>query len=260
MGILFHCPECERPLNVGEKLAGQPGLCPNCRKSIKVPAESEIMKAEFRTRLNAWTRKQQLDQMDSGTIEISPSEIVKASAGPVSAPPKSIDKKSSGPAPVVTLKPIDVGGVPELASESKLVGDGLSAKFSSGAPDMLNDSGPAVWFVRPPSGGQFGPASANLLRQWIEEGRVSGDSYVWCEGWDNWQIAGDVFPAVARKVSPESITPGNSDQVTATRTRTAYMKARKRRTMRNVIGLVAGTAVVIILIVVLLVVVGNRAA
>ena len=51
-----------------------------------------------------------------------------------------------------------------------------------------------IWYIRPPSGGQFGPAPGELMRTWISEGRVSADSLVWREGWRDWQEAGAVFP------------------------------------------------------------------
>jgi len=55
----------------------------------------------------------------------------------------------------------------------------------------------ASWFVRPPSGGQFGPTTPDGMRQWIVEGRVTGDSLVWHEGWDEWIPAADVFDEFA---------------------------------------------------------------
>lgn len=218
------------------------------------------MQADFRTLLNGWSRRQQMDDLESGSIDITSDEVPVFATQAKPAPPRKpkTTKTPSAVAPVVTLKPIDVGGVASITTESRKVGDAISTKFSSGAPDLLGDSGQAVWFVRPPSGGQFGPASAKLLRQWIHEGRITGDSFVWCEGWDNWQIAGDVFPAIAGKASPESITDGNSDRVTAAKTRTAYMKARRRRTIRNIVGLVIGTVVVIALVFVLLAIINNQ--
>jgi hypothetical protein len=51
-----------------------------------------------------------------------------------------------------------------------------------------------IWYIRPPSGGQFGPAPGELMRTWMNEGRVSADSLVWREGWRDWQEAGTVFP------------------------------------------------------------------
>jgi GYF domain 2 len=47
----------------------------------------------------------------------------------------------------------------------------------------------AVWYVRPNSGGQFGPASTDVFRGWISEGRVTADSHVWREGWPEWKLA-----------------------------------------------------------------------
>ena len=51
-----------------------------------------------------------------------------------------------------------------------------------------------IWYVRPPSGGQFGPAAGDIMRSWLAEGRVSADSLLWREGWRDWQEAGSVFP------------------------------------------------------------------
>jgi hypothetical protein len=51
-----------------------------------------------------------------------------------------------------------------------------------------------IWYVRPPTGGQFGPAGGPLMRTWLAEGRLSGDTLVWREGWRDWQEAGHIFP------------------------------------------------------------------
>ncbi len=60
--------------------------------------------------------------------------------------------------------------------------------------DPIAEAPEMIWYVRPPSGGQFGPASGELMRTWLSEGRVSADSLVWREGWHDWQEAGKVFP------------------------------------------------------------------
>jgi hypothetical protein len=59
--------------------------------------------------------------------------------------------------------------------------------------DPLSEAGDVVWYVRPPSGGQYGPATAKLMRQWLAEGRISPDTLVWREGWRDWQQASAVF-------------------------------------------------------------------
>jgi len=71
-------------------------------------------------------------------------------------------------------------------------------------PDPLADPAEVVWYVRPPSGGQFGPAHRDLMRAWISEGRVTPDSLVWREGWRDWQEAQSVLPQFnTSEVEPE---------------------------------------------------------
>ena len=60
--------------------------------------------------------------------------------------------------------------------------------------DPLAEAPEAIWYVRPPSGGQFGPATSDIMRAWIAEGRISPDSLVWREGWRDWKGASDTFP------------------------------------------------------------------
>ncbi len=62
--------------------------------------------------------------------------------------------------------------------------------------DPIAESPDAVWYVRPASGGQFGPARGDVMRRWLAEGRVSADSLVWREGWVDWKTAGPVFPSL----------------------------------------------------------------
>jgi hypothetical protein len=60
--------------------------------------------------------------------------------------------------------------------------------------DPFTEAGDVVWYVRPPSGGQYGPATGKLMRQWLAEGRIGPDTLVWREGWRDWQQASAVFP------------------------------------------------------------------
>lgn len=62
--------------------------------------------------------------------------------------------------------------------------------------DPIAESPEAVWYVRPPTGGQFGPADGTIMRRWLNEGRVSADALVWREGWPDWKPAGPVFPSL----------------------------------------------------------------
>lgn len=35
------------------------------------------------------------------------------------------------------------------------------------------------------------------MRAWLAEGRIGADSFVWRDGWHDWQVAGDVFPQLS---------------------------------------------------------------
>ena len=52
---------------------------------------------------------------------------------------------------------------------------------------------PTAWYIRPASGGQFGPAGDDVFAQWIAEGRVSTDCWVWRNGWADWKAGGDAI-------------------------------------------------------------------
>ncbi|NLY02479.1 MAG: DUF4339 domain-containing protein [Rhodopirellula sp.] len=62
------------------------------------------------------------------------------------------------------------------------------------AGDPLSESPDTVWYVQPPAGGRYGPATGPLMRTWLAEGRVPPDSLVWRDGWQDWQPAAAVFP------------------------------------------------------------------
>lgn len=93
---------------------------------------------------------------------------------------------------------------PTVASTAGGYGAGTATMLPSqpaasvgGMADPLTEAGDVVWYVRPPSGGQYGPATRDIMRTWLAEGRISADSLVWREGWRDWQAAGSVFPQLA---------------------------------------------------------------
>ncbi len=96
--------------------------------------------------------------------------------------------------PQATPQPVAAPVVPSWE------GPADDAPASPAAEEPAIGSGPfqeapnAVWYVRPPAGGQFGPATSDVMKTWVAEGRVSADSLVWREGWRDWREAGQVFP------------------------------------------------------------------
>jgi len=58
------------------------------------------------------------------------------------------------------------------------------------------------WYGCPPSGGQYGPIRLQLLRQWLDEGRVTHDSLVWREGWLQWAPVQEALAELAPSGPP----------------------------------------------------------
>jgi len=61
----------------------------------------------------------------------------------------------------------------------------------------LEEEPNATWYVRPPSGGQYGPASTAELQEWIIQGRVAASALLWRDGWPQWRDASDALPEMA---------------------------------------------------------------
>ena len=68
-----------------------------------------------------------------------------------------------------------------------------AGQMSGLIPRAISDAPQAVWYVRPPSGGQYGPADAAVCLQWIQENRIGRDAYVWRDGWPQWKLASEAF-------------------------------------------------------------------
>jgi hypothetical protein len=83
-----------------------------------------------------------------------------------------------------------------------------SDSFAAGLDQAAAGIGPAAdgggvgWFVRPASGGQYGPIDAAGFQQWVSEGRVSGDSWVWRTGWSDWKSGREALQLFAAETAP----------------------------------------------------------
>jgi hypothetical protein len=180
MGIRFACHVCQRRLNIKRELAGRRGICPVCAARIRIP----LSDAEWST---------PVDETQSGRA--SHPRRVRAS-GDV-APMESGENRSP-----------DQRASAGVATDSEWASDRGDTDFAAGASQ-------ATWYVRPPSGGQYGPATTELLRQWIEEGRVSATALLWREGWPQWRDAREALPEYADRL-PDS---GSAGQAVAAETR-----------------------------------------
>src|SRR5262249_51058507 len=143
MGIKFHCPNGHK-LNVKAFLAGKKGICPKCGTKMLIPTASEPGLAD--------------SDGDSDLDETDPSHAA---------------AKSNGSGAVHASAPV------AAAPSAPAVSAAPATAASGSANDPIAEAPSAIWYVRPPTGGQYGPARGDIMRKWISEGRVSSDSLVW---------------------------------------------------------------------------------
>jgi len=206
MGIKFHCHACGKKLNVKSFLAGRRGICPHCQAKIEIPPQSDTARPADESSpatpaADADTAARQSDAPPAKEFDL----IATVGTAPTAAASPSPAKPSVGPADPAgheATKPI-----PRWQSASAEI-------------DAINAAPDAKWFVRPASGGQYGPAPAEVMKDWIHQGRVAAESLVWREGWAEWKPAAQVLPRLARELaapappedpiiaaSPQSIGP-----------------------------------------------------
>ena len=217
-------------LHVKEFQAGKRGICPHCDAHFRIPPASEIPK---------------------GAPRLRPDD--------------------PGPTPVVTRSPETVPAM--VGTPGPILPEGSGAVATVPAvslADPIAEAPAAVWYVRPPSGGQFGPASAEVMQRWLAEGRVSADTLVWREDWPEWLSAGPLFPRLSPATSAESPrgqTPAMPESVPGTivvpdspRGRTSATRKKPESRSKSAVALtVTLLSMVLVLLVVLVLVVRGAA-
>jgi hypothetical protein len=161
MGIRFACHHCSHPLNVKNDLAGRVGVCPKCRGRFRIPSADS-------------TFSQSLRQPENGNA--------------VGTSPQS----SQGSGETFPRRQAVVAGDERVLDESaQAVSEVPPGGAVTGSP--LDESA-AQWYVRPPAGGQYGPATGEVMRLWIVENRITPSTLVWRDGWPQWRSAREVLP------------------------------------------------------------------
>lgn len=173
MGIKFNCPNGHK-MNVKTFLAGKKGICPTCGVRVTIPQPGFPGSTHEQDEPS-----QGADQVPSIDLVFPVPEPVRTMVSAPTAPPES----ASAIADSSSIRPAETGG-----------------------RDPLLELPWAQWYVIIPSGERFGPAPAEVMRQWIAAGRVSADCLVWRDGWGDWQRADIVF---AQLRSSEPVEPQN---------------------------------------------------
>lgn len=202
MGIRFYCPN-QHKLNVKDFQAGRTGICPFCGVKVHIPLKSTRPSSKQQDHpkgVNEDATESTLADAEPSSPTLSTAALSNAlpvSSTPVNATPSFFATSDTNTTPSVSI--------PATAAPASTTAVN-AASTATTKVDPLAEAGTAVWYVRPPSGGQFGPAPADVMRGWIAEGRVSADTFVWREGWRDWLEAGEVFPQLSP--SPLETIPG----------------------------------------------------
>ena len=167
----------------------------------------------------------------------------------VAPAPVVLPTAAAVPGPTVTAAPsvpaAAPGSVPAVTTGA---GPALPQATAPEPADPIAEAPEMIWYVRPPSGGQFGPASGDLMRSWLSEGRVSADSLVWREGWRDWLEAGTVFPKLR---SNQIIDFLETTPVVAVAAAAAHVHRPKvkRASDRNQIALLVGLSMLVMVLI-----------
>ncbi len=237
MGIRFFCPRGHK-LNVKSYQAGQRGICPVCGAKVQIPWESTRPGSKG-PEATPGAAQNAPGKSESMGVPV-PSEILPVGPAPSTQPfhsgqqrpasggtaPSTLEKAADAASGDLPKSPIPLSGGPAdapaaagMPSDLDLAGsaeDATAVPMPAPAPagaDPLSEAPDMVWYVRPPSGGQYGPAPGQTMRAWVEEGRVPPDSLVWREGWRDWQQASATFAQLRTDEESEQLAAIGSRSV-----------------------------------------------
>jgi hypothetical protein len=202
MGVRFACHACGKRLNIKSELAGRRGICPACSVRFRIPIhDTETSTPVEHSDSNG----------SSDSVITSNGESIAVSQAANSPVTSSMGGTATRSAPTSQSQP-----QPNSAQRSSRQAAPHPQPHTP-APQSLEQilgGSSATWYVRPPSGGQYGPADGPTLGQWISEGRVADTAMLWRDGWLDWRSAKQVLPifnnngSTANSASPtQSIPP-----------------------------------------------------
>jgi hypothetical protein len=199
MGLKFLCHHCNEPMHVKNFLAGKRGKCPNCNQSIRIPEEGE----EFsRPVSRAEDVAGSSESSQEATEETAHAKNIVASKSVSVDSASSMGTKSQER----DFRPVASKGQTTGATNASSPPPPPPGEIT--LPKCIEEAPNAAWYVRPPSGGQYGPAVGAVFWDWLKEKRVGESALVWREGWGTWQTASAVFPEFFQKsLSPPSPNP-----------------------------------------------------
>ncbi len=213
MGIRFRCHQCGHELHVKDFQAGKRSRCPTCETKFRIPNESSELSLPI-PQQNA----RESDSAAQAVAEGNASQIATGTLASKSASSKSVAGKTTSytgdsaslheeemqrddpeelqlaDGEATAAEPLQSQPMRESAQTSQPTNAPPPPQAQNAQPQAIVEAPGANWYVRPPAGGQYGPAPADIFCEWLTENRVTRDSLVWRDGWPQWLVAGDVFP------------------------------------------------------------------
>lgn len=228
MGIRFACHHCNHPLHLKDFQAGKRGKCPACNQSFRIPMHSTdysipLEEKGVPTPTSTPAIVSSASESKSSTASVNKVGIganvkiaTKTSTGSVA---KRDEKNTSANRPEIKVRQADevkpaTTGLQKGAAKNAEKEDSKNRTAKelnvpakkSGSVSAFEANPLAQWYVRPPSGGQYGPADSKLLAQWIAENRVTADSLIWFDGLTQWTAATALLPELFPSVNGTSNT------------------------------------------------------
>ncbi len=194
MGIRFRCPNGHK-LHVKAFQGGKRGICPQCGVKLTIPLESDPELVQDSKQPGEGDPSVSRPSASPDAVQ-SELPVAESSRNPSPPAKESLaPQASSGADPPLSLERIEPSGGESVTGSVSTSAESTAASVSE-STDPITEAPHATWYVQPPSGGQYGPASGDIMRTWISEGRVTRDSLVWREGWADWKLAGPLFPGL----------------------------------------------------------------
>lgn len=221
MGVRFACPACKHRLNVKSELAGRRGRCPECGARFRVPVTDQDVAAPLETS----------DSGSSGTV-------IENRTGA----PGGKEKTGTEPGAAASAAPPETGP-PSPAAQ------GAARRGDVPPPDPFRAAPDASWYVRPQTGGQYGPADTKTMRQWLAEHRIGPHSLVWRDGWPAWRPAAEVFAELAQ-TEPQATAPTAVPHVgdmAVDRPNPGRAKYRRAQKQTTIVAILVGVAVLLVI-------------
>lgn len=193
MGIRFYCPNGHK-LNVKSFQAGRRGICPFCGAKLEIPTQSTRQSSKAERAAGGGPAMPAMGPAMGPDPGPAPTQGMMSMAAPAGGVGGAMASQPVQPLAEPAFSPVPTTAELAAAASFAAAPPAQAPPAAGGVIDPLAEAPSVVWYVRPPGGGQFGPASGEVMRSWINDGRVSPDSLVWREGWRDWQEASATFP------------------------------------------------------------------